>query len=64
MITFVSLAIPLSYYLSDAVYRASKFDSFEKPSVHVVAVQPNVPMTAVKTPDETERTARTSFRAE
>jgi apolipoprotein N-acyltransferase len=52
MITYVLLAIPLSYYLSDADYRGSRFDSLAPPSVYVVSVQPNVPMTAVKTPDE------------
>lgn len=53
MIAFVSLAIPLSEYVSNADHRTSRFsDPYEIPSVTVVAVQPNVPMTTVKTPDE------------
>ena len=51
MFAFVFLVIPGSYLAVS--YRASRFDDANNiPTVHVVAVQPNVPMTLVKTPDE------------
>ncbi len=51
MISFVALAIPVSYLA--AIYVPSRFsDPYGAPTVHVVAVQPNVPMTLVKTPDQ------------
>jgi apolipoprotein N-acyltransferase len=62
MITYVSLAIPLSYYLSDAGYRPARFDSLEQPPIAVVALQPNVPMTAVKTSDETRELLERHFK--
>lgn len=51
MFLFVSLVIPLSYF--SAEHRTSRFSGpYDPPTVHVVAVQPNVPMTLVKTPEE------------
>ena len=61
MIVYVSLAIPLSYYMSDAEYRGSRYDSLEPPSIAVVALQPNVPMTLVKTPEETRELVERHF---
>jgi apolipoprotein N-acyltransferase len=61
MIFYVVFAIPLSRFLSDAEYRPSKFDSLEGPSIGVVALQPNVPMTVVKTPAETQELLERHF---
>ena len=54
MIFYVIFAIPLSGFTSDAEYRPSRFDSLETPAVAVVVLQPNVPMTLVKSPADTQ----------
>jgi apolipoprotein N-acyltransferase len=60
MIVYVIFAIPISGLTSAWEYRPSRFD-FEMPSIAVVAVQPNVPMTIVKTPVEMQELLERHF---
>ena len=60
MIVYVIFAIPISGLTSAWEYRPSRFD-FEMPSIAVVAVQPNVPMTIVKTPAEMQELLERHF---
>ncbi|HXS02145.1 MAG TPA: hypothetical protein VN724_16335, partial [Pyrinomonadaceae bacterium] len=61
MIVYVALAIPLSGLGAAWEYHPSRFDSLESPSVAVIAVQPNVPMTLVKSPAETQELIERHF---
>ncbi len=61
MIVYVAFAIPLSGLSPAWEYHPSRFDSLETPSIAVVAVQPNVPMTLVKSPAETQELLERHF---
>ena len=61
MILYVAFAIPLSGLDPIWEYGQSKFDSLEKPAIAVIAVQPNVPMTLVKSPAETQELIERHF---
>jgi apolipoprotein N-acyltransferase len=62
MIFYVAFAIPLSGLSPIWEYRPPRSSSYEeRPSVGVVAIQPNVPMTLVKSPAETQELLERHF---
>jgi apolipoprotein N-acyltransferase len=61
MIFYVAFAIPLSGLSPAWDYLPSRFDSLEPPGIAVIAVQPNVPMTLVKSPAETQELLERHF---